>query len=85
MCKRVSLFDFGKTDVDELILPLLAVDWSVLFRGNCVDECIQKFYDAIYECFEIYVPKDIVKNSSILGLTENFKTFIITKQRHTNT
>jgi hypothetical protein len=24
--------------------------------------CVQKFYDAIYECFEIYVPKYIMKN-----------------------
>jgi hypothetical protein len=53
MCRRVSHFYFGKADVDEMILQLSAVDWSDLFRSDCVDECIQKFYDAI----ELYVPR----------------------------
>jgi hypothetical protein len=56
MWKRVSHFDFGKADVDEMILQLLAVDWSDLLRSDCVDECVWKFYDAIYECFELFVP-----------------------------
>jgi hypothetical protein len=61
MWKRVSHFDFGKTDVDGMILQLSAVEWSDLLWGDCVDECVRKFYDAVYECFELYVPKYIVK------------------------
>jgi hypothetical protein len=86
MCKRVSRFDFSKADVDGMILQLSAVDWSDLLRGDCVDACVQKFYDAIYECFELYVPKYILKKlHCILGLTRNFTTLIITRRRHTNT
>jgi hypothetical protein len=48
-----------------MILQLSAVDWSDLFRGDCVDECVRKFYDAIYKCFELYVPKYIVKNCTV--------------------
>jgi hypothetical protein len=65
MCKRVSRFDFGKADVDVVTLQLSAVDWSDLFRGDCVDECVRKFYDAIYECFELCVPKYMVKNCTV--------------------
>jgi hypothetical protein len=65
MCKRVSRFDFGKAVVDGLILELSAVHCSDLFRGDCVDKCVQKFYDAIYECFELYVPKYILKNCTV--------------------
>jgi hypothetical protein len=55
MCRRVSRFDFGKTDVDGMILQLSAVEWSDLLWG--VPGCVQKFYYAIYECFELHVPK----------------------------
>jgi hypothetical protein len=48
-----------------MILQLSAVDWSDLLPSDCVDECVQKFYDAIYECFELYVPKYIVQDSTI--------------------
>jgi hypothetical protein len=65
MYKRVSRFDFGKADVDEMILHLSAVDWLDLLRSDCVYECVQKFYDAIYECFELYVPKCIVRDSIV--------------------
>jgi hypothetical protein len=58
MCKRVSHFDFGKADCRRN-------DWSALLRSDCVDECVQKFYDAIYECFEYYVPKYIVTYSTV--------------------
>jgi hypothetical protein len=57
MYKRVSRFDFGKANVDGMILKLSALDWSDLLRGDCVDECVRKFYDAIYEICELYVPK----------------------------
>jgi hypothetical protein len=65
MCKHFSHFYFGKADVDGMIFQLSAVDWSDLLEGDCVDECVQKFYDAIYECFELYVPKYIVKNCTV--------------------
>jgi hypothetical protein len=48
-----------------MILQLSAVEWSDLLRGDCVDKCVQKFYDANYECFELYVPKCIVKNCTV--------------------
>jgi hypothetical protein len=48
-----------------MILQLSAVEWSNLLGGDCVDGCVQKFYDAIYECFGLYVPKYIVKNSIV--------------------
>jgi hypothetical protein len=47
-----------------MILQLSAVDWSDILRSNCVDEWVQKFYDAIYECIELYVPK-YVENSTV--------------------
>jgi hypothetical protein len=50
MCKCVSRFDFGKADDDGMILQLSAVDWSDLFGD---------------ECFELYVPKYIVKNCTV--------------------
>jgi hypothetical protein len=56
MCKHVSRFDFGKADVDEIILQLSAVDRSGLVRSDCADECVQS-YDVI--------PKYIVKNSTV--------------------
>jgi hypothetical protein len=66
MCRRVSRFDFGIADVDGMILQPSAVEWSSnLLQGDCVDGCVQKFYDAIYECFQLYVPKYIVKNSTV--------------------
>jgi hypothetical protein len=34
ICEEVCRFDFGKTDVDEMILQLPAVDWSDFFRSN---------------------------------------------------
>jgi hypothetical protein len=37
MCMHVSRFDFGKADVDKMILPLAVVDW--LYK------CVQKFYE----------------------------------------
>jgi hypothetical protein len=48
-----------------MILQLSAVDWSDLLRGDCVNECVWKFYDAVYEWFELYVPKYIVKNCTV--------------------
>jgi hypothetical protein len=57
MYKRVSRFDFGKANVDGMILELSVLDWSDLLRGDCVDEWVPKFYDAIYEICELYVPK----------------------------
>jgi hypothetical protein len=87
MCKRVSRFDFEKADVDGMILQLSAYDWSDLLRDDCVDECVQKFYDAIYECFELYIPKYIVKNSTVKypWFDKELTTLIITEQRQTNT
>jgi hypothetical protein len=52
MCRRISRFDFGKADVDGMILQLSA-------------GCFQRLYDAINECFELYVPKNIVKDSTV--------------------
>jgi hypothetical protein len=52
MCRRISRFDFGKADVDGMILQLSA-------------GCVQRLYDAINECFELYVPKYIVKDSTV--------------------
>jgi hypothetical protein len=75
MCKRVSCFDFGKADVDGMILQLSAVDWSDLLWGECVDERVRKFYYAIYECFELFV----LKYRKFQGtLTGYFTTLIIT-------
>jgi hypothetical protein len=65
MCKRVCRDDFCKADVDKMVLQLSALDSSDLLRSNCVDECFQKFYDAIYECFKLYVPKYVVKDSTV--------------------
>jgi hypothetical protein len=48
-----------------MILQLSAVDWPDLLRNDCIDECVQKFYGAIFECFEVYVPKYIVKDSTV--------------------
>jgi hypothetical protein len=78
--KCASQFDFSKFIVDEMILQLAAVGWLDLLRSDCcVDESVQKFYDAIYQCFELYAAKYIVKDSteSVLGLTRNFTTLII--------
>jgi hypothetical protein len=46
-------------------LQLSAGEWSDFFRGNCVDGCVQRFYDAIYEYFELYFPKNIVIDSTV--------------------
>jgi hypothetical protein len=40
-----------------MILQLSAVDWSDLLWGSSSD--------AIYECFELFVPKYIVKNCTV--------------------
>jgi hypothetical protein len=65
ICKRFSCFDFGKADVDGMILQLSAVDWSDLLGGDCVDERVRKFYYRIYECFELFVLKYIVKDCTV--------------------
>jgi hypothetical protein len=49
----------------EIILQLSAVKWSDPLRGDYVDGCVQRLYDAINECFELYVPKYIVKDSTV--------------------
>jgi hypothetical protein len=38
---------------------------SYFLRGDCVDGCGQKFYDAIYECFGLYVSKYIVEDYTV--------------------
>jgi hypothetical protein len=48
-----------------MILQLSTVDWSDLLRGDYVNECVRKFYDAIYDCFELFVPKYIVKYGTV--------------------
>jgi hypothetical protein len=38
--------------VDELD----AVDWCSLFSGRGVDQCVNLYYETIWNCFERYVP-----------------------------
>jgi hypothetical protein len=62
-------FNFGKADVNEMVMQLSADDWSDFLGGDCVDEYVQNFYGDIY-C--------MIQNTSLTML-------IITKPRHTNT
>jgi hypothetical protein len=51
----VKRFDFGCADVDGICAQLAAVDWCALFSDLGLDDCVEKFYIIIRECFDRFV------------------------------
>jgi hypothetical protein len=48
---------------DNVLLLVISICYRIL--TICVDECVRKLYDAIYECFELFVSKYMVKNCTV--------------------
>lgn len=54
--------DFNRADWNEIELKLAETDWTSLFDGLCVDECVKKFNCIIKKCFDLYVPSILVSD-----------------------
>jgi hypothetical protein len=50
-------FVFRAADCEAIIDELGLVDWHGLFSRKGVDLCVDLFYDAIWTCFERFVPR----------------------------
>ncbi|EFA13487.1 putative RNA-directed DNA polymerase from transposon BS-like Protein [Tribolium castaneum] len=60
-------FNFKKANFDCLYTTLQVVDWSELEKFSDVNEACRVFYETLYNCFELSVPK--------LFCRKNYRTF----------
>jgi hypothetical protein len=51
----VKRYRFKLADCAAIVDELDAVDWCSLFSGRGVDQCVDLFYETVWNCFERYV------------------------------
>jgi len=86
------VFCYYKANFDLMRTMLASVDWANLFLNLGTDECVEAFYNVIWECIHQCVPLIATKNlyrppweSPILKKLKNVKNRLFKKYKHSGT